>query len=202
MNIAVFVSGKGSNLQALIDAEKEDGLAGGRITLVVSDRKDAYALERAERAGIKTVVLEAAAASSREAYDAKVDAELERAEVEFVVLAGFMRILSGPFVKKYSGRMINIHPSLLPDFKGAHGIRDAFNAGVKTTGVTVHFVTEDVDDGPVILQVPVRIEDGDTVETLEEKIHAEEHKLYPKAVRLFVEGRMWVDGKKVKIKGE
>jgi len=202
MNIAVFVSGNGSNLQALIDAEKAGRLAGGRITLVVSDKAGAYALERAERSGIGTFVLEASSSSSREAYDAKVSAELEKAGIELVVLAGFMRILSAPFVEKYTGRMINIHPSLLPAFKGTHGIKDAFEYGVKVTGVTVHFVTEELDAGPVILQSAVRVEEDDTAETLEEKIHAEEHKLYPEAVRLFAEGKLRVDGNKVKLKGE
>ncbi len=177
MNIAVFVSGNGSNLQALIDAEARGELATGKITLIVCDQPEAFALKRAEKAEIKTFVLEAAGVASREEYDKKVAKELEKENIELIVLAGFMRILSGDFVDKYQGRIMNIHPALLPSFKGTHGIRDAVEYGVKVTGVTVHFVDQGLDSGPVILQKCVPIEKEDTMDTLEESIHREEHKM-------------------------
>ncbi|MGB2601462.1 MAG: phosphoribosylglycinamide formyltransferase [Candidatus Omnitrophota bacterium] len=199
MNIAVFVSGNGSNLQALIDAEARGELAAGKITLIICDQPEALALERAEKAEIKTFVLEAAGVASREEYDKKVAKELEKENIELIVLAGFMRILSGDFVDKYQGRIMNIHPALLPAFKGTHGIRDAVEYGVKVTGVTVHFVDQGLDSGPVILQKCVPIEKEDTMDTLEEKIHSEEHKMYPEAVRLFTEDRLRVNGRRVDI---
>ena len=196
MNIAVFVSGNGSNLQALIDAQD---LSGGEIVLVVSDKPQARALERAEKAGIKTFILEAEGFDSREEYDEAIIEQLDKEGIEFIVLAGFMRILSAGFVDKYYGKIVNIHPSLLPAFKGTHGIRDAFEQGADTTGVTVHFVDRDLDAGPIILQEEVKIEEADTLESLEEKIHVVEHKLYPKAVRFFVEGKLKIEGNKVRI---
>ncbi len=199
MNIAVFVSGNGTNLQALIDAEAKDGLAGGKIALVVSDKPEAYALERARKAGIKTAVIESGGVATREEYDQEVIGELKRGKIDLLVLAGFMRILSGPFVDEYEGRIMNIHPALLPSFKGTHGIRDAFEYGAKVTGVTVHFVDKGLDSGPVILQSCVRVEESDTMETLEEKIHKEEHKLYPEAVRLFAQNRLKLEGRKVRV---
>jgi len=185
VNIAVFVSGNGSNLQAIIDAVERREIK-CVIALVVSDKKDAHALTRARNAGIETFVLDPAGFSSREEYDKAIIKELECRGVQLVVLAGFMRLLSAYFVKKYKGRIINIHPALLPSFKGTHGIRDAFNAGVKVTGVTVHFVDEELDHGPIIAQEAVRIQD-DTLESLEEKVHRVEHRLYPKVIKALVE---------------
>ncbi len=199
MNIAVFVSGNGTNLQALIDAEAGKELAGGRVVLVVSDQPGAFALERARKAGIKTFVLEAAKFGSRDEYDKAVLRRLKEDKIELVVLAGFMRILSDSFIEEYKDRILNIHPALLPSFKGTSGIKDAFECGVKVTGVTVHFVESDLDAGPVILQSCVRVEENDTLDALEEKIHAEEHKLYPEAVRLFVRGKLKIEGRKVRV---
>lgn len=199
MNIAVFVSGSGTNLQALIDAEAKSLLGEGKITLVVSDKPEAFALKRAEEAGIKTFVLEAAGFSSREEYDKKIIEALKKEKIDLVVLAGFMRLLSPLFVDEYEGRILNIHPAILPSFKGTHGIRDAFSHGVKVTGVTVHFVNKELDDGPIILQEEVEIKEDDTEETLEERIHKVEHKLYPEAVRLFTEGKLKIEGRKVKV---
>jgi phosphoribosylglycinamide formyltransferase-1 len=198
MNIAVFVSGNGSNLQALIDAEKSGNLAEAKIALVVSDNPEAYALKRAQEAGIKTFVLEAKAFKSRGEYDKKVMEQLRAAKIGLIVLAGFMRLLSDHFVDEYYGRIINIHPALLPSFKGTRGIKDAFDHGVKVTGATVHFVNKELDAGPIILQSPAQITEDDTLETLEEKIHKIEHRLYPEAVRLFVQGRLRIEGQKVK----
>ena len=137
--------------------------------------------------------------ASREEYDQEIIKELKKKEIDLIVLAGFMRILSGPFVDEYRGRIMNIHPALLPSFKGTHGIKDAFEYGVKVTGVTVHFVDKGLDSGPVILQSCVRVEESDTMETLEEKIHKEEHRLYPEAVRLFAEDRLKTEGRKTRI---
>ncbi|MDD3089704.1 MAG: phosphoribosylglycinamide formyltransferase [Candidatus Omnitrophica bacterium] len=201
MNIAVFVSGNGSNLQALIDAEKQGHLGSGRLALVVSDKPGAYALKRAEKQGIRTFVLERTGFKSREEYDRAVDAELEKDKIELVVLAGFLRILSDFFVDKYAGRLLNVHPALLPSFKGLHGVKDAFEHGVKITGVTVHFVSRELDSGPVIFQKSVKVQEKDTPESLEKKIHRVEHKLYPEAVRLFTEGKIVIEGRKVRILG-
>lgn len=190
MNIAVFVSGNGTNLQALIDAEKNGKLAGGRIVLIVSNKPKAFALERGRQAGIELFIQDDKGFSSREEYDKIVLKKLKEKNIELVVLAGFLRILSGIFIKEYEGRILNIHPAFLPSFKGAHAIRDAFQQGVKETGVTVHFVTNELDSGPIILQEAVPVEKDDTLESLEERIHAVEHRLYPEAVRLFVEGKL------------
>jgi len=199
MNIAVLASGNGTNLQALIDAEKRGELSGGKITLVAGDKPKAFALERAKKAGIRTFVLEAEPGQSREEYDSKLLAGLKESKTELVVLAGFMRILGDRFVDEYEGRILNIHPALLPSFAGAHGIKDALEHGVKVTGVTVHFVNKELDAGPVILQEKVSIGEDDTLESLEEKIHKVEHRLYPEAVRLFVEGKLKIEGRKVRI---
>ena len=199
MNIAVFVSGNGSNLQALMAAEEQGLLQSGQIKLVVSDKADAYAIKRAEERDVEVYLQEKEGYSSREEYDKRIIETLREKEIELVVLAGFMRILSGEFIEQYGRKIINIHPSLLPAFKGANGIKDAWEKGVKLTGVTVHFVTEELDSGPIILQKEVRIEERDTEESVEDKIHRVEHELYPEAVRLFAEGKLEVEGDKVKI---
>jgi len=200
VKIAVFVSGNGSNLQALMDAEDHGLIPEGKIVLVVSDKKDAYALKRAEERGIATFVLEKTGFSSREDYDKVILGRLREEGIDLVVLAGFMRILSSCFVHAYSDRILNIHPALLPDFKGASAIKDAYEARVKKTGVTVHFVTEELDSGPAILQEKVEVLNGDTLDSLEERIHRVEHRLYPEAVRLFTEGKLELKDGKVNIK--
>ncbi|MBL7073247.1 MAG: phosphoribosylglycinamide formyltransferase [Candidatus Omnitrophica bacterium] len=202
MNIAVLVSGNGSNLQAISDADKKNELSGGKVLLVISDNPKAFALERAKKSGIKTVVLEKLAFQTREEYDEALIKTLKENNIELVVLAGFMRILTERFIDEYENRVLNIHPALLPSFKGANGIKDALKEGVKITGVTVHFVEKEVDSGPVILQKSVRVEENDTLDSLEEKIHRAEHEIYPKAIRLFVEGRLKIENKIVKIKEE
>jgi phosphoribosylglycinamide formyltransferase-1 len=198
MNFAVFVSGYGSNLQAIIDAVRQ-GAIKGRLVLVVSDKKDAYALERARKAGIKTLALDPKDFAGREEFDKAVIRQLQKEKIELVVLAGFMRILSEHFIRTYRDKVLNIHPSLLPQFKGAHAIKDAFEAGVKTTGVTVHFVTEELDGGPVVLQEKVEVTPGESVEQLEERIHKVEHRIYPKAIDLFVRGKLKVIGGRVEV---
>ena len=198
MNIAVLCSGSGTNLQAIIDNVKS-GYIPATIALVISDEKDAYALERAKRAGIETLVLNAKDFKAREDFDREIVKNLKKKSVELVVLAGFMRLVSPYFIKEYKNRIMNINPALLPAFKGTHGIKDALDYGVKVTGPTVHFVDEKLDHGPIILQRAVEVKDGETEETLLERVHEEEHKIYPEAIKLFVEGRLKIEGRKVKI---
>ncbi|MBN1405915.1 MAG: phosphoribosylglycinamide formyltransferase [Candidatus Omnitrophica bacterium] len=196
MNIAVFCSGYGSNFQAIADAARENFFK-GRITIMVCDNKDAFALERAKKEGIPTLLALRENFKTREDFENKIIRELDNQEIGLVCLAGFMRILTPEFIERYKDRVINVHPSLLPSFKGTSGIKDAFEYAVKITGVTVHFVTQELDSGPIILQEPVKIESTDTEKTLEEKIHAVEHRLYPEAIKLFCEGKLKIKGKKV-----
>lgn len=199
MNIAVLCSGSGTNLQAIMDSVKK-GYIPAKIALVVSDNEKAFALERATKAGIETLVLDKKNFKTREEFDKEIVRNLKKKNVELVVLAGFMRLISPYFVKEYKSRIMNIHPALLPSFKGTHGIKDALEYGVKVTGPTVHFVDDKLDNGPIILQGAVEVKDNDTEETLLERIHKEEHKIYPEAVRLFAEGRLKIQGRKVNIK--
>ncbi len=182
VKIAVFCSGNGSNFQSLAEAARRHKL-GGQIALMVCDNPKAYALERAKKLGIPAVLLSPKLFPDRKSYEKIIVRILRSQNIKLVVLAGFMRLLTAYFIGAYRGRVINIHPSYLPAFKGAHAIRDAFEAGVSETGVTVHHVTLKVDSGPVILQEKVRILRTDRLETLEKRIHALEHKLYPEAVR-------------------
>ena len=188
MKVAVFVSGNGSNLQALI----EDGIT---VDAVVSNVPGARALERAEAAGIETAVFDAADYPGREARDAALADWLDSRGIALVVLAGYMHILADAFVQRFSGRIINVHPSLLPSFPGAHAVADALAHGVRWTGATVHVVTTELaapDTGPIVLQEPVALRHDDTVESLHRRIQAAEHNLLPRAVRLFLEGRVAV----------
>ena len=196
--IAVFASGFGSNLQALIDYNNKHGL-NGDIVLVFSNNKDAFALVRAKKNNIKAVFMDPTRYSSREKYDSKIIEMLEEEKIDLVVLAGYMLLLSQEFVHRFKNKILNIHPALLPSFKGTHGIKDAYRYGVKVTGVTVHFVDEDLDSGPIILQEAFPIDPDDSVEELEEKIHKVEHKIYPEAVKYFCEDRLEIDGRRVKI---
>jgi len=199
VNIAVFASGSGTNFQVLIDRVK-DGYIPARIALLVCDNKDAPAIKRAAKAGIGTFVLSSEGFESREDYDKEIVKRLKQKDIDLVVLAGFMRLVSGYFVKEYKNRILNIHPALLPSFKGTHGVRDALKYGVKVTGVTVHFVDDQLDHGPIILQEAVNISNDDTEESLFKKIHEKEYELYPKTVKLFAEGKLKIDKRRVKIK--
>lgn len=194
--IAVLVSGSGSNLQAILDARREGRLSGD-VALVVSNRPGVKALERAEKASVEALVLDHKAFASRHEYDAALHAELERRRIDLVVLAGFMRLLSADFVRQWYGRLVNIHPSLLPEFPGAHAIADALGAGAARTGVTVHFVDEGTDTGPIIAQEAVEVRPDDTEETLAERVHAVEHRLYPTVVDRLAAGRIRLDGRRV-----
>jgi len=197
-NIAVFASGFGSNLQAIIKAIKKGKLKAS-LALVVSDNKKSYALKRAKKAGVKNIFIDPALFANREAFEQEVLKELKQEKVDLIVLAGFMRIIGNTLLESYPGRILNIHPALLPAFKGSFGIKDAFEYGAKITGVTVHFLDDKMDHGPIILQGAIKIDDSDTLESLEKKIHKLEHKLYPAAISLVMEGKVKIDGRKVKI---
>ena len=194
--IAVFASGFGSNLQAILDFQAKGKLC-GEVSLVFSNNENAYALERAKKYKIKTACFSPSDFSGREDYNIKIAGLLDTEKIELVVLAGYMLLIGKPILEKYKDRIINIHPALLPSFKGTHGIKDAFEYGVKVTGVTVHFVDEGLDSGPIILQEAVNIEQEDTLESLEEKIHAVEHRIYPLAVQLYCSGRLEISQRKV-----
>lgn len=199
MNFAVLASGNGSNLQAIIQAVRSKKIR-ANLALVVSDRADAFALERARKAKIPTAVLNPKNFPDRESFDRMLVEQLFASKIDFVVLAGFMRILSPYFIKSFPNKILNIHPALLPAFKGAHAIKDAFDYGVKTTGVTVHFVDEKVDHGAIIAQEAVNILPKDTLVKLERRIHSVEHRLYPKVIALFAAGKLAVRGRAVVIR--
>ncbi|MDZ4381571.1 MAG: phosphoribosylglycinamide formyltransferase [Parvibaculum sp.] len=196
MRIGVLISGRGSNLKALIEACEEPGFR-GRIALVISNRPGAGGLAVAEAAGIPTLVIDHKEFSTRETFDAELDRALVNASVELVCNAGFMRILTDGFVEKWRDRQLNIHPSLLPAFKGLHVHQRALDAGVKITGCTVHFVRPEMDEGPIVAQAAVPVLPGDNAETLSQRILEAEHKLYPLALKLVVEGRARVVGEHV-----
>jgi len=196
---AVLCSGFGSNLQALINAVRE-GAIPAKICVVIADNKKAYAVTRAQKAGIPVEIVLRQDFDSRSAFENAIRAILARHRAEYIVLAGFMRVLSPAFVRKYPRKIVNIHPALLPSFKGTHGIRDAFSYGVKVTGVTVHFVDEHVDHGPIIMQETVPVKDRETEEALERKIHRIEHILYPRCVALLTKGKLIMRGRKVYVK--
>lgn len=200
VKLAVFASGNGSNLQALMDAARSRPGAPVEIALVVSDRRNARALERARNAGVDAVYISPKRAGGRAEFDAAAVRELEARGVQLIALAGFMRILGADFVRRYENRILNIHPSLLPAFPGTRAIQDAWEHGVKATGVTIHYVDEGVDTGPIAAQCPALIRPNDTIETLTAKIHAVEHALYPQVVFAAAEGRVRVHGRLVTIK--
>jgi phosphoribosylglycinamide formyltransferase 1 len=198
--IGVLCSGRGTNLQAILDATRR-GRIKGRVALVLCDNPDAMALQRAKRAKVPAQAILRKDYPSREAFEqAYIDA-LDAAGVSLVCLAGFMRILSPLFVGHFAGRIMNIHPSLLPSFPGASGVRDAMEWGVKVTGVTVHLVDEKVDHGPIVLQEAVTVEDRDSENRLLAKVHAVEHKLYPRAIQMMLEGKVKFEERKTKIRG-
>ena len=197
-NIAVFASGRGTNFQAIIKAIKK-GAIKAELGLLICDNPDAYAIKRAKKAGIKYVLVERKNFSSRDDFETKIIEQLKEGNIDLIVMAGYMRILGPKLISEYRNKILNIHPAILPSFKGGQGIKDAFDYGVKVTGVTVHFVDEEMDHGPIILQQAVKIEEDDTLESLESKIHKLEHKLYPKCISLFLEGRLKLEARKVKI---
>ncbi|MBI4401023.1 MAG: phosphoribosylglycinamide formyltransferase [Nitrospirae bacterium] len=204
LRVGVLASGRGSNLQAIIDAI-EAGALQARIAVVLSNKKDAQALERARHHSVTDVFLDskpyAGQPDSREAYDRAILEVLRKHEVELIALAGYMKIVTPVLIKAYPHRIMNIHPSLLPAFPGLEVQKKALDWGVKIVGCTVHFVTESVDEGPIIIQAAVPVLEGDTADTLSERILAEEHKIYPRAIQLYAEGRLRVEGRHVLVAG-
>ena len=198
--IGVLLSGGGTNLQAIIDAVRQERLD-ATVRTVVSNRKDAYGLTRARAHAIPAAVMDHRDFPSREDYDRALVEHLERNGVELVVLAGFMRLLSPVFIRSFPNRVMNIHPALSPSFAGLHGQRQALEYGVRFTGCTVHFVTEGCDEGPVIIQAVVPVLPDDTEETLSQRILVQEHRIYPRAIQLYCEGRLAVEGRKVRVTG-
>jgi len=198
INVAVLASGSGTNLEAIARAI-EDGELPAKIVLVLSDNPGAFALERARRRGIPARVVLLSDYPDRPSYDREIVQALEEARADLVALAGYMKLAGPELVRAFSGRIMNIHPALLPSFPGTHGARDALEHGVKVSGVTVHFVDEGLDTGPIIVQEAVPVEEGDDEETLHNRIHQAEYRQYPKAIRLFAEGRLEIDGRTVRV---
>ena len=201
VKIGVLISGGGTNLQSLIDHIKS-GYIDGEIAVVISNKRDAFGLKRAERENIEGLWVDRLAYDSDEEYNRKIIEELKARDVDLVVLAGYLKVLSKEFIRKYKNRIMNIHPSLIPSFCGSgyYGERvheEVLKYGVKYTGVTVHFVDEGTDTGPIILQRVVEVKDDDTVESLKERVLKVEHEALPEAVRLYCEGKIKLDGRKV-----
>jgi phosphoribosylglycinamide formyltransferase-1 len=196
--IAVLASGSGSNLQALLD----DPVVGPWVALVLSDRERAMALERARARGVRAEFLDPAPYPDRPSYGRALVHILQREAIDHVVLAGFMRILDPEVVRAHDGRILNIHPSLLPAFPGRHAVADALSWGSKVSGTTIHLVDEQVDHGPIVIQEPVPILEDDDEGSLHARIREVEHRQYPRAVRMLVEGRLRIDGRRVHVVGE
>lgn len=195
LNVAVLVSGRGSNLQALIDACAEEDFP-ARIVAVISNNPDAYGLERARQANIPTSVVNHRDFETREAFEEAIDQELKKYEAKFICLAGFMRILDARFVNRWKDRILNIHPSLLPSFRGLHTQERALESGVRFTGCTVHIVRPEMDDGPIILQAAIAVDPEDDADNLSAKVLKLEHMIYPEALKLVALGRISISGNK------
>jgi phosphoribosylglycinamide formyltransferase 1 len=202
-NLGILVSGRGSNMLAIIRSIERRQIKGAKVSIVISDRGDAQALGTAKKHGVDAVWIDPAGSTSRLDYDMRLLATLRERGVTpdrgLVVLAGFMRLLSPVFVDAFRGRIVNIHPALLPSFPGLRAQEQAIEHGVKVSGCTVHFVVPEVDSGPIILQAAVKVEDGDTPGSLSARILRQEHRIYPLAVKLFVEGRLKIEGRRVVI---
>lgn len=197
-NIAVLASGSGSNLQSIIDAV-ERGALDAKICLVLCNRSNAFALERAKKAGIPTAIILHSDFENREEFDAAMIEQLQAANVDLVVLAGFMRLLTPLFIQTFAGRIINIHPALLPSFKGAHGIADAVEYGVTLAGCTVHFVDEIMDNGAIIAQAVVPFASDESADTVQKRVLAFEHRVYPQVLQWIATGRVSQNGRKASV---
>ena len=197
--IAIFVSGSGTNMVNLIQSVKKRRIQ-AEVGLVFCDKLTAPAIGKAKKLGVRCITFSPSQFKNKNAYEREIVAVLKKLKIKYVILAGYMRIVGSVLLKAYKNRIVNIHPALLPSFSGAHGIQDAFDAGVRMTGVTVHFATDVVDGGPIILQEVVPISSKDTLKSLEKKIHRAEYRLYPKAVQLLVTGKLQIRGKKASIR--
>ncbi len=196
--IAVFASGNGSNLQAILNYSKKNDI-NGDVVMVFSNNPEAFALKRAQKAKVNSYCVNQKKFILREDFDKEILKIVKKENIDLICLAGYMLLLSSNFINEYKNRIINIHPSLLPSFKGMHGIKDAYDYGVKITGVTVHFVDDKLDNGPIIMQKPVRIFDNESVEDFEKRIHKVEHIIYPKSVECFCKDKLIIKGRKVLI---
>jgi phosphoribosylglycinamide formyltransferase-1 len=201
MKIGVLASGSGSNLQTLIDQLHCDESCEIEISVVISDQKKAYALTRAKQAGIPSYIVSAQNFPNRHAFDERISELLDVHAVELIILAGFMKLFQPAFVRRYSNRIVNIHPALLPAFPGAHPVADTLAYGAKVSGVTVHFVDEGMDTGPIIAQKSVPVFDDDNEESLHARLQVEEHKLYPTVIKWYAENRISFAARKVIVKG-
>ncbi|HDQ03434.1 MAG TPA: phosphoribosylglycinamide formyltransferase [Deltaproteobacteria bacterium] len=198
LNLGVLISGSGSNLQSIID-HIEKGKLKAEIKIVISSNPEALGVKKAKNHSVPVAVLDSGKFASREEFDSEMARILKEKKVNLVILAGFMRILTPGFLKSFPGRIMNIHPALLPSFPGLHGQKQAFEYGVKFSGCTVHFVDEGVDTGPIIIQGVVPCYDDDTEDSLSQRILKEEHRIYPQAIQLFAEGRLQIEGRKVRV---
>jgi phosphoribosylglycinamide formyltransferase 1 len=198
--LGVLASGRGSNFQSIIDAVK-NGKLNAEIAVLITDNPSAFAIERAKKYGIGYIIMMPDEYASKDDFFRNIASELKKRDVGLVILAGFMRIVKKPLIDAFPNRIMNIHPALLPAFPGLHGQKQALDYGVKISGCTVHFVDEAMDTGPIIIQAAVPVLNGDTEESLSERILKLEHKIYPEAIRLFSEGRLEIDGRIVRIKG-
>lgn len=198
-NIAVLVSGRGSNLQAIIDAVEKGAIPDASVAVVISDVSGAYALTRAHDHGIDAIFVDPDRYDNKAAYETEVLRILETYDIGLILLAGYMRVVGSTLLKPFANKILNIHPALLPSFPGLHAQRQAFKHGVKVSGCTVHFVDEGVDTGPIILQKCVPVLEDDTEETLADRILTQEHKIFPEAVRLFVQNRLRIEDRRVRI---
>lgn len=199
-NIVVIASGRGTNLQAIIDAT-QSGFIPGKITLVISDNPDAFALIRAQKAKIPTLVLDFKSFTGKKAYEDELLKVLKKENPSIICLAGYMRIVGKAIISQFYYRILNIHPSLLPAFPGLDAQKQALEYGVKVSGCTVHFVDKGMDSGPIILQAPVLIKDNDTVESLSQSILEKEHEIYCQAIKMLLEDKLMVQGRTVRVKG-
>ncbi len=198
INVGVLISGRGSNLQAIVDAS-EKGDIPAKVAVVISNKPDAYGLERAKKHKVPTAVFDPNKFPDKNTYELEIVKTFRKYEVDLVCLAGYMRIVGPVLLEHYQGRMMNIHPALLPSFPGLHVQKAALDHGVKVSGATVHFVDEGCDTGPIIVQAAVPVLEGDTEETLSARILEQEHKIYPQAIKLFAEGKLKIEGRKVRI---
>lgn len=199
LKIGVLASGRGSNFQSLIDSIEAGKIKNAQIRLLIVDNPNAYAIERAKKHSIEYLYMDICKYNTKNEYYAQIANELRNREIDLVILAGFMRVVKKPLIDAYPNRIMNIHPALLPSFPGLHGQKDAVDYGVRISGCTVHFVDEGIDSGPIIIQAAVPVSPDDTEEILSQRILTLEHKIYPEAVKLYSEGRLKVEGRRVKI---
>ncbi|MFC1540797.1 phosphoribosylglycinamide formyltransferase [Candidatus Margulisiibacteriota bacterium] len=198
IKVGVLISGRGSNLQAIIDASDKGDLS-ARVAVVISNKADAFGLKRAAKHKIATAVFDPKEFSDKNTYELEIVKELKKHKVDLICLAGYMRIVGPVLLEHFQGRMMNIHPALLPAFPGLHVQKAALDHGVKVSGATVHFVDQGCDTGPIIVQAAVPVQENDTEETLSARILTQEHKIYPQAIKLFAEGKLKIEGRKVRI---